>query len=189
MNSKYFANAVIVACLAGVMAWWWGGRSTPMMGAASHAHPGADEDAGGPPAVPTTGAADVIPAPEAGRAEPVPAATDPAPALVSDPQADLSTAIPDLIRLAQAGNFAAVYQIYVPPDVLAKMSPDELAQRIQRMQSAAQSPAGQAQMQAMLTTPPTYDEAGTHATIALPPGSPSGDAMTFVKVNGHWYVQ
>lgn len=189
MNSKYIANVVIGACLAGVIAWWWSGRSTPMTGPAPHTHAAEAENAGAPTAVPPAVASDLASAPDAGRAEPLPAAVDPTPALVSDPQADMSTAVPDLIRLAQAGNFAAVYQMYVPPDVLAKMSPDELAMRIQRMQTAAQTPAGQMQMQAMLATPPTYDDTGTHATIALPAGSPSGDTMTFVKVNGRWYVQ
>lgn len=189
MNSKYFANAIIGACLAGVIAWWWVGRSAPGTGPTPHPHAAEAENAGAPPAVPPAGVPDVAPAPDAGRAEPLPAAVDPTPALVSDPQADLSTAVPDLIRLAQAGNFAAVYQMYVPPDVLARMSPDELAMRIQRMQTASQTPAGQMQMQAMLATPPTYDDTGMHATIALPAGSPSGDHITFVKVNGRWYVQ
>ncbi len=189
MNSKYFANAIIGACLAGLIAWWWSGRSTPLAGPSLHPHASEAEDAGAPPAVPPAVAPDLAPASDAGRPEPLPAAADPAPAVVSDPQADLSTAVPDLIRLAQAGNFSAVYQMYVPPDVLARMSPDELAMRIQRMQTASQTPAGQMQMQAMLATPPTYDDSGTHATIALPAGSPSGDTMTFVKVNGRWYVQ
>ncbi len=189
MNTKTATNLLMVTCLVAGAAWWWLARvpapknepvvPRPRITAAPAESP--------PPAPPPAEAEAVVP-PLAPVAE-APAA---APARF-DPQTELITAIPDFIRLAQAGDFATLMLTYMPPDALAKVPEEQRAAIGQMMQTQMQSPQGQqrlqsliADMQAVQNTAPALDSTGTRATYTLPAGSPE-PTVVFVKVNGRWY--
>jgi hypothetical protein len=145
-----------------------------------------------------------IAAPAPTPAEPAastPAQTAPAETAKGDPQAELSTAIPEIIGFLQAGDMVSLMERYMPPDEIAKMPPEQLAQMRQQMQTEMQNPQFQQMMQGMVQVfqsmkdqTPTYNAAGDVATyqINMPAvaGVPSGDfpsKISFKKINGKWY--
>jgi hypothetical protein len=163
--------------------------------------------------------APVIPAATAAPASTATAST-------ADPQQDLKTAIPDLLRIVKGGDFKTLVQTYAAPAKRAallsmfdpssdpdfqKMPPEAQAMILQTMQG----PEMKAQLNEMMQTliaglesiqdaTPTYNDAGDKATykVTLPPGStPAGatppdsgpggkdsDDLTFVKVDGRWFM-
>jgi len=129
---------------------------------------------------------------------PVPSAVVPdvsPPPAADDSQADLSTAIPDFIRMAQFGDFAALMETYMPPSEQAQTPDDQKAKMVQEMKDHFQTPEGRQDMQQMLTEmqsvvylTPSYDATGNTATYKLPAGS-SHPNLVFVKENGRWYLK
>jgi hypothetical protein len=108
-----------------------------------------------------------------------------------DPQADLSTAIPDFIRLFQSGDLVSLALNYMPPD--AAPSEEARAAMAQQFQQMTQSPQFQQRMQQEVikmqlieNLTPTYDATGNQATYTPPDGS---DPVVMIKVNGRWYRQ
>ncbi len=147
-------------------------------------------------AMPTAAPAPVEAAAPVAAAEP---ATQPAPTN-GDPQAELSTAIPDIIGLLQAGDMVGLMERYGPPDEIAKMPPEQLAQMKQQMQTEMQNPQMQQMMQSMVQVftamkdqTPTYNAAGDRATYQVTPpagaSAPQGmpNKISFKKIDGKWY--
>lgn len=122
-----------------------------------------------------------------------PADVAPAPmvAVAADPQADLATAIPDLIRLVRAGDYLAMEQRYLPPQKFARLSDGEKALMLEEMQSPRMQEKMQNSLQALESiqgATPVFNDTGEIATftpIALP-GTPA--KMTFIRLNGLWYL-
>ncbi len=123
-----------------------------------------------------------------------------------DPQADLSTAIPDLVHLARAGDFLSIYLNYTPP---GKVNPDNVRteqtvlQRIARAKATdpklrqivqAQDDAAARAYEALESQAPTFSDAGDEATYMYLPDPelvPNGVPypMIFVKIDGKWYMK
>jgi hypothetical protein len=115
----------------------------------------------------------------------------PAPAAV-DPQADLSTALPDYIRLLQSGDYATLVQNYEPPD--HDLTDHVRMMMVQLWQAEMQTPEGLqslakeiADLQFIQGSTPIISDDGARATYTLPVGS-VGKFVIFVKVNGRWYM-
>jgi hypothetical protein len=181
MNTKRLPEITMVACLVILAAWWWWPVKPvpvkPMVVREHLSRPNAETI---PPEEAPIRA--IIPAP------PVVAEEVPTPAAF-DPQADLSTAIPDIIRLVQAGGMTTLLQNYLPPEEFAGVPDDQKAKIIEEMQS----PENQQQMQQALWAlqavqfmPPVYNADKTRVTYTPPDGSPK---INFVNEKGRWYLR
>jgi len=116
-----------------------------------------------------------------------------------DPQAELSTAIPDMLRILGRGDFFALLQTYAPPGELARIPEEERTAMLRAIQAG--DPGIQQQMRSMIAAlqsiqnaTPTLDATGERATytpaVNLNPnavGNPRD--LTFVKVKGRWYLR
>jgi len=124
----------------------------------------------------------------------------------ADPQTDLKTAIPDLARLAEAGDWAVIDENYYPPGSIdSSIIQRTRAQQQQAAMVAAQNPKLQQQMQqthqaaarswaALEAQTPTYNATGDEATYMYSVELGGGQILpprpqTFVKINGKWYVK
>jgi len=146
-----------------------------------------------PVAVPQVAAPVVAPAPLAPDAK-----------IISDPQADLSTTLPDMVNLLQAGDLVAIYERYLPPDYLAQMPPQVVAQLPQQARNLMAEPQVHERLLAMARVlqtaqiqTPTLNEAGDQAVYQLDPldtdvkGISTGNKVrqiTFIKIGGKWYI-
>jgi hypothetical protein len=113
----------------------------------------------------------------------------------------LSTALPDIARLLRDGDFDTLMKTYMTPDKLASMSPQD-QQRMTMMSQMAQNPQVKPMFDAMADAieglkdqTPTMNDAGDEATYQLsppegmaPPNTPP-QPVTFVKINGQWYIK
>ncbi len=181
MSFKRLPDLIIVACLAALIVWWrWPATpATPSVAPAvivSHLPAPVVTTDVPPPGAP----ADAPPAP--------PVVTVVIPSAPVDPQAELGTAISDLIRLAQAGDAATMFQNYIQPSAQAGMSEQVKTNMIYMMQNEAASPQGLLEMQYIQSSTPTMDPSGNRATYTFPPGNPRG-SLSLVKVNGRWYFE
>ena len=169
MNTKRLPEMIMVACLIVLAAWWWWPvKPVPVKPTVVQFRPPPPpEEAPVQPVTPTLPVATVDP---------------PAPAAV-DPQADLSTAIPDFIRLFQSGDFATLVQNYVQPEDLVGVSEEEKASFIKELQSPAMQ-QDVWELQAVQFMPPVYNADKTRATFTPPDGS---STIVFVNENGRWY--
>ena len=177
-------NLVCGACLAAALAWWFWPAAAQRVTAPKPVHHVAEAPVDAPP----------LP-----EAAPPPVADPPPPAAAlptgADPQADLSTTIPELIRQLQSGDMVTMMQNFMPPDEYAKLSEEQKASMAQQMQTMSQTPQMQQRMQSVLQAlesirgaTPVLDATGEKATftpMALPGNPPT---MSFVKVNGRWYL-
>ncbi|HTB63681.1 MAG TPA: sigma-70 family RNA polymerase sigma factor [Opitutales bacterium] len=118
-------------------------------------------------------------------------------ATVNDPQAELSTALPDLITLIQNGDLFTAYMRYMPPSYFASMPQnvkDQLAQQEANLLADPNTAPRRQQLvqalQAMQTLVPTMNAAGDTATYDLPfpAGNPDVQKISFIKVDGKWYL-
>jgi hypothetical protein len=179
VNFKRLPDLIIVVCLAALVVWWrWPAKPAPTPAPVTRSRPPSALSVG----VPVEAPVDVPVQPQ-----PVPVVPDVPPAPV-DPQAELGTSIQDLVRLAQAGNAATMFQNYIQPSSQAGMSEQVKTNLIYMMQNEAASPQGLMEMQYLQTATPEYDATGNRATYTFPPGNPRG-SLSFVKVNGRWYFQ
>ncbi len=191
MNRKIGLVLVVIALIAGVI--WLFQKPTPA--------PAAPTVAVAPKPAPTIEAPkpvakSAVAAPVAATAAAKPAAAPAKPG--NDPQAELNTAIADMISLIQAQDMLTAVQRYLPPDFLAKMPPEEKADMEREMTVGLSSPDAQQGMQMMVqvlqgmqTQTPTLNAAGDTATYQL--SDPTGRATKTVpfnlrKIDGKWYV-
>ncbi len=122
-----------------------------------------------------------------------------------DPRAQLKTAIPDIVRLLEANDFATYLQEYMPPDKLAAMIKATNLTFDQIVTTAKTNPVFQRQAHlevAILKTlggiTPAVNAAGDEATYPINPANfssytipgdpriPSG--VNFVKITGQWHL-
>ena len=152
--------------------------------------PHASTAAAFPPAVPKT-------TPEPNPATP-PIPPTPGPAATEDPQLNLNTAIPDMIKVLSTQGFGILVLRYVQPDVLTQLPPTGLAAT--EIGAALNDPAILAKTQGLLKAlqsiqdvTPVYNAAGDEATYT-PPEQPGGQGappkgIVFIKQNGRWYLK
>ncbi len=174
----------MVACLVILAAWWWWPvKPVAVKAPAVSAHlPTPNVETTPPPEEAPIRA--IIPAPPVAAVElPTPAAFD--------PQADLSTAIPDFIDLFQRGDLVTLAIKYMPPD--AAPTDEARAAMAQLFQQKVHDPQFQQamqqeviKMQLIENLTPTYDATGNQATYTPPDGS---SPVVMVKANGRWYRQ
>ncbi len=136
----------------------------------------------------------------------------------ADPQTDLKTVIPDLVRLVRAGDNLRMVQTYTPPEIWAKIGP-EYTQQFQKivqpkLDAANRDPEMERRWR-MISEPaagsyealekqtPTFNANGDEATyiFTLPEatdlvngtytGTSTGPKipLVFVKINGKWYFK
>jgi hypothetical protein len=184
MNTKRLPEITMVACLIGLAAWWWWPvKSVPVKTPVVRAQLSPPNAETIPPEEAPIRA--IIPAPPEVAVEiPTPTAFD--------PQADLSTALPDYIRLLQSGDYATLIQNYEPPD--HDLTDHVRMMMVQLWQAEMQTPEGLqslakeiADLQFIQNSPPVISDNGARATYTLPVGS-VGKFVIFVKVNGRWYM-
>jgi len=119
----------------------------------------------------------------------------------ADPQADLKTAIPDIVRLIRAGDQVGAYKTYCPPDELNPKDVQQMQDLImQSMAATAQVPELQQLMQknrdefarafeALEDQTPIYNDAGDEATYKFAMPGEGTEPMTFGKIDGKWYIK
>lgn len=115
-----------------------------------------------------------------------------------DPQAELNTSLSDMISLVQAGDLLTAFNRYMPPDFLAKMSPQVKERLEQQFANAATDPQGQMELQLMTvmlqgmqSETPTMNDAGDRATYQVydPSGQdPQSRPFAMKKIDGKWYI-
>jgi hypothetical protein len=129
------------------------------------------------------------------------------PTAAANPQADLSTAFPNLLRILKSGDFMTLVQTYMAPSRLAGLPPEAVAQIQAQLASPAQDPQNQQRMQGMITAveyaqtqTPVFSADGNTATYrnvlnpnvpnshSNPGASPNID-MVWVKESGQWYLK
>ena len=118
--------------------------------------------------------------------------------------AELSKTIMDIASLIQSGDLVTVMRMYMPPEQLADLPPDTLAQLDQIKQQLANLLTLQQKLQSMSQlfaalkdqTPEMSADGGT-ATFQLTmpdearrldPTHATTQPVTFQKINGDWYV-
>ncbi|MEI6861641.1 MAG: hypothetical protein WCL04_05250 [Verrucomicrobiota bacterium] len=180
LNALRIINLAVFTSLAGIATWWW----WPLGPAAQNkaTHPLATVRSEEP--LTLADAPPLVAAPVAGMV---------------DPQAELSTAIPDMLRILGRGDFFALLQTYAPPGELARIPEEERTAMLRAIQAG--DPGIQQQMRSMIAAlqsiqnaTPTLDATGERATytpaVNLNPnavGNPRD--LTFVKVKGRWYLR
>jgi hypothetical protein len=183
MNSKIFANSLIIACVA-VLAWWFLRPAAPTPGSAS----AAQAHASAPPPADTAAVAEAPPEPQQVSPAPADSSADTA-AAASQAQAELSSVLQSAAKLIAAGDYLTLLQGRIPAATWDQMSDDQKAALTQQLQARAQDPQVQQNYQLMITamqgTTPTLDETGTVATYTLPPGNPR-TTVVMTKINGRW---
>jgi hypothetical protein len=119
----------------------------------------------------------------------------------ADPQADLKTALPDIVRLLREGDRVGAYKTYCPPDELNPRDIQQMQELLmQSLAAAAQDPGLQQLMQknqdefslafeALEDQTPTYNDAGDEATYKFANPSEGEEPLTFVKIDGKWYIK
>jgi len=131
-------------------------------------------------------------------------------ALVEDPQKDLKTAIPDIIRRTRLGEFA--WETYTLPAELAKRTPEEIEGARQAKELLQRDPEIRQDLQksfdveaaayeALENQIPAYNAAGDEATYSFHRPAPDDlghgtltqatppEALTFIRVDGKWYFK
>jgi hypothetical protein len=193
MTRKLSIAAVVVVLVAGAVWLFWKPAPPPPAPKVAEAPKAVAPKVTAPTVAPQVVAPTVAPAvPKATVAEATPAKP------AADPQAELNTALSDIISLIQSGDLVTAFERYAPPDELAKMSPDQKAQMEQEMSTQMSQPQAQQAMQMMVTVlqsmqtqTPTLNAAGDRATYQLsdPTGqSPEIVPFSFQKIDGKWYV-
>jgi len=176
VNTQRLPDLIIATGVVGLAAWWW--WPVPVKPVV-YSHPAIQTPATSAP----PSEASAVPAP----LPVVAAVATPAPAAV-DLQTELSTAIPDFIRLFQSGDFATLLQTYMPPEKLASMSDrerDEVIQRLENPQSQQDLQRLVWELQSVQSMTPVFNDTKTSATYSPPDGRRQ---LVFLNVNGRWYL-
>jgi hypothetical protein len=136
----------------------------------------------------------------------------------ADPQTDLKTVIPDLVRLVRSGDTLAEMQTYTQPAIWTKMGPEYIQKYKEIIQPKLDAAARDPEMERrrrMVSEPvarsyealekqtPTFNAKGDEATYILTmpavtdlvngtyTGTNTGPKvpLVFVKINGKWYFK
>lgn len=180
MNARRITGLILIAGLLAGTAWWfWPAPSVQEKPQLARLQP-----------TPTVNEAALTDAPPP---DVEPLATNVPAAVSVDPQANLSTAIPDMIQILANQGTLAFMQKYMPPDQLAQMTTEE---------QTSLMPQVQARVQVILTellliglSSPTYNATGDEATYTLTDSVSVADNggqvrnLKLIKLNGRWYIE
>jgi hypothetical protein len=107
----------------------------------------------------------------------------------ADPREELETAIPEAIRLLEAKEYETFLKTFIPPDdfksVTKQVSLEEFAKRFGKDKAADLLRV----LKAIKGTKPTLDPDGTKAPFKHGIKGAPKDSITFVKMDGLWYLQ
>ncbi len=114
----------------------------------------------------------------------------------SDPQAELSTAIPDMVNLIQSGQLLTAFKRYIPPSYLAQMPQPVIDQLEQQEQNLLADPKAQQRrlrvVQVLQTMQGQAPELNSDRDRAVyhDESAPDPDLrqIAFIKVGGKWYL-
>ncbi len=208
MNNRHTAIILVFVLAAGGAVWWFlqpapAEPANPAKPAVVAPKPAEAAKAAPIIVTPTKVAAPIAPPVAAPK---IAAAPQPAPAPAANSvQVELNTAIDDMATMMQNGDMIAMMKKYMPPDELAQIPPEQMAQMEQMMQQQAAVPQLQQMLQSMSQSlsalkdqTPEMNAAGDQATYQmampagiLPPGAniPPTRPVTFKKIDGQWYIQ
>jgi hypothetical protein len=115
------------------------------------------------------------------------------PPIGPDPQLDLSTAIPQMIRLLTVGDADGFIQKYMAPADIGRVLTKDRATLTRQTSDKKDSII--AALRSIQDTTPAFDSTGDIATFwpAIgpdgKPNQPGGFSMTFCRIGGKWYLQ
>jgi hypothetical protein len=115
------------------------------------------------------------------------------PPIGPDPQLDLSTAIPQMIRLLTVGDAEGFIQKYMAPADIGRVLTKDRATLTR--QTADKKDIIIAALRSIQDTTPTFDSTSDIATFwpavdpTGKPNQPGGFSMTFCRIGGKWYLQ
>jgi hypothetical protein len=129
-----------------------------------------------------------------------PASTKPAAVSTADPmpQSDLKGLFDQTIRLLEAHDIVAVIKTIMPPDETKSMmeqlhvsTPEELAAALRQQMPDLDKRADDMlqAMQAVQGMTPELSTDGNRATYKVDPPIGDNDELTFVKIDGNWYLR
>jgi len=195
MNLKFKIGlaAVIIAVVGFAIYSWPTGKSAA---AAPSATPATNLPAALPVAKPAVVALPVVP-------PAVPSASTVASAPMGDPQAEIGTAVDDIISLLRASEILIFYEKYTPPADEAKWPASHRNEYAREDAMVKANPSGGGQMESMISgfesmkgQTPQMNAAGDEATFQFtmqpPPGMdapPRVTPMVMVKIDGKWYLK
>ncbi len=208
MKPKNFIWVALAVAIVGLGLWWFMRPTTAMSEKTSEAPMPAKANA---PALSKVEAPKPIAPPSVAplgqKPDTTPVAATQTPDPNADPQADLKTAISDIVRLYRTGDPVEVYKIYVQPD---EFVPDLYQEMEEHEQQGDQIPELQQPTQELHDTiarswealedqTPTFNATGDEAIywkqgiIPSPDGGyavgGNADSVTFIKINGKWYLK
>ncbi len=123
------------------------------------------------------------------------------PAEPVDTQAELKTAIPDIVRLLRAGDPVDAYKTYTPPNEFNAQAAQQMQElQLQAQATAVQDPELRQLMQkaqaeivqayeALEEQTPTLNATGDEATYMFAMPRTGIQPLTFVKIDGKWYIK
>ncbi len=187
MKRKHILGLVCLLLAGGLAYWLLTPPAAEALPKTRSSTPKVSEEAKMP--TPTVAAPSRAPQVAAPVAQPVrvavsPPATNPIPV---DPHTDLSTAIPDFVRMVESGDYVGVLENYfqLPPNVTAEQFLAQLQrdpgfpQLVQRVLGA---------VRATQTLTPTLNDSGDVATYKLDAPVDEVGTVRWKKVNGNWYM-
>jgi cytoskeletal protein RodZ len=203
MKAKKLALVVLVIAIVGVGIWWFIRPTTAnlektvqaLMPAKANTPPAAVVEMPKLPPV-SLNAGENNPPTSSANLSPDP----------NDPQADLKTAIPDIVKSLRLGDILTLKKTYTPPN---KLDPQQFQQMldnvVQAMGRMAENPDFREKMQisydeeakhfeSFETQTPTYNATGDEASYTytrqpLFDGDETQVTQTFVKIHGKWYMK
>jgi len=211
MKFRNFIRVVIAVALVGIGIWWFTRSTTVALEKTAGATMPVRENAPKPVAPPQIAKPLAPVAQVKTEMASQPSVSTNATPDSADPQADLKTALPDIVRLQRTGDLVKLYQTYLQPnrltpefmqqlldslhrqqDSLAQADPD-LQQRLLRIRQQIQEEAAQ-DVEDLESQTPTYNDAGDEATYVYTPRvlgemSTEQEQKKFIKINGKWYLK
>jgi len=147
-----------------------------------------------PAAINTPKPVPIVIAPVTSRTEILVVAEAPAAntALAPDPRLDVSTALPEAVRLLIAKDYLGYLKEFTPPSQADNMgmTVDQLAEKLVQSPQTSDSLARLlAILLAVKDQKPTQDPTGTIVTFTLNPPIDDQKEIDFVKENGLWYIK
>lgn len=191
-KTKIILAGIIVAILGGAVAVCWTQltEAPPRVDLGHNMGPAPASTSAKPAAQVAAPIADAVPAGTANGAVPPTA---------SDPQADLNTAIPDLISLIQSDQLLTAIKRYMPPAYFEQM-PQAVQDQLEQQEQNLLADPNMAEhrrdavnaLQSMIHMTPLLDQAGDRATYRLDSDTANPghlpQEISFVKIDGKWYL-
>jgi hypothetical protein len=106
-----------------------------------------------------------------------------------DPRTKPETLVTEGIRLLEAKDYVTFFQIFVPPDDLARVTADTSVQDFASRFGPSRGSVMLPLLKAVSGTGPTLDAEGKTAVFRLKEPLMGKDSLTFVKIGDFWYFR